>query len=89
MYRDRRHVNLLLFCFKRNSLFPLSIAILFLTFCPQLSQPIKINAGQYNQNNENPDRTVAELGPRDIQPTTILSSSASTPSSTFDFNELT
>lgn len=70
MYKHRRNANFHLSFFVRERFWPLfipSIAVLFLTFCPQISQSIEIN------NNENPDRTVAKLGPRDIQITTTLS----------------
>lgn len=68
MYKHRRNANCHLSFFVRERFWPLfipSIAIFFLTFCPQITQSIQIN------NNENPDRTVAKLAPRDIQiPTT-------------------
>ena len=70
MYKYRRNANFHLFFFIRQQFWPLfipSIAILFLTFCPQVSQSIRIN------NNENPERTVAKRGPRDLQVTTTLS----------------
>jgi hypothetical protein len=96
MYKNRRNANFHLFFFVRQQYWPLlipSIAILFLTFCPQISQSILINNNDYNQQNENSDRTVAKLSPREIQTTTTLSplplslpaGSPSTPSeSTFD-----
>jgi hypothetical protein len=70
MYKYHRNANYHLFFFVRQQFWPLfipSIAILFLTFCPQISQSILIN------NKENPDRTVAKLSPREIQLTTTLS----------------
>jgi hypothetical protein len=89
MYKYRRNVNFHLLFFIRQPFWPLfipSIAILFLTFCPQISQSVRIN------NNENPDRTIAKFGPRDIQITTTLSPlplSIPVASSTLDFEDLT
>ena len=76
MYKQHRNVNIHLCFFTRHRFWPLllpSIAILFLTFCPQLSQSIEINTNNSNQQNDNPDRTVAKLSPREIQVTTTLS----------------
>lgn len=73
MYKHHRNANFHLSFFLRQRYWPFiipSIAILFLTYCPQLSQSIQINN---NQQNENLDRTVAKLSPRDIQLTTTLS----------------
>lgn len=84
MYKQRRNANFHLSFFVRARFWPLfipSITIFFLTFCPQISQSIQIN------NNENPDRTVAKLAPRDIQITTPLSPSPlSIPSATSNSN---
>jgi hypothetical protein len=89
MYKYRRNANFHLSFFIRRQFWPLfipSIAILFLTFCPQITQSIRIN------NNENPDRIVAKLGPRDIQGTTTLSPlplSIPVASSNLNFEDLT
>ncbi|CAF3874202.1 unnamed protein product [Rotaria sordida] len=94
MHKHHRNVNFHLFSFVRYQFWPLlipSIAVLFLTFCPQISQSIEVNINDYNQQIENPDRTVAKLAPREIQLTTTLSppSSLSVPStsSTSNFDE--
>jgi hypothetical protein len=76
MYKHYSNANFHLFFFIQHRFWPLlvpSIAILFLTFCPQISQSIQININDYNQQSENPDRTVAKLSPREIQLTTTLS----------------
>ncbi|CAF0773253.1 unnamed protein product [Rotaria sp. Silwood1] len=93
MSKHRRNANFHLLFFVRNQFWSLlipSIAILFLTFCPQLSQSIEVNIKDYNQKNENPDRTVAKLGPREIQLTTTLTPSllsVPTASSTSKFDD--
>ncbi|CAF0800863.1 unnamed protein product [Adineta steineri] len=76
MYRYRRNVRVHLSFFIRQQFWPIfipSIAILFLTYCPQLSQSIQINTSDYNQHIENSDRTVAKRGSRDIILTTTVS----------------
>lgn len=95
MYKHHRNANFHLSFFLRQQYWPFlipSIVILVLTFCPQLSQSIKINNNDYNQQRENPDRTVAKLSPRDIQLSSPLplsipfsSSTLSTTSSADDF----
>jgi hypothetical protein len=77
MYKNHRNANYHLSFFIRQQYWPLllpSIAILFLIFCPQISQSIRINNNDYNQQSENSDRTVAKVGPREIQLTTTFSS---------------
>jgi len=76
MYKNHRNANYHLSFFIRQQYWPLllpSIAILFLIFCPQISQSIRINNNDYNQQSENSDRTVAKVGPREIQLTTTFS----------------
>jgi hypothetical protein len=82
MYKHRGNANIRGFShtcfFIRHQYWPLlipSIAVLFLTFCPQISQSLQINTNYFNQQNENPDRTVAKLGPRELQQSTTLSPS--------------
>jgi hypothetical protein len=98
MYKYHRNANFHLLFFVRQQFWPLlipSIIILFLTFCPQISQSISNNNNDYNQQSENPDRTVAKLGSREIQLKTTLSpvplpiplGSSSTPS-TSPFDDL-
>lgn len=70
MSKHHRHASFHLKFFVRQQFWPLlipSIAILFLTFCPQISQSIQVNTNDHNRPNENPDRTVAKRGPREIQ----------------------
>jgi hypothetical protein len=91
MYKHR-NANIHLSFFVRHQFWPLlvpSITILFLTFCPQISQSIQININNSNQQSENPDRTVAKLSPREIQlnsplPISILPVSSTPSTSTFD-----
>ncbi|CAF4235552.1 unnamed protein product [Rotaria sp. Silwood2] len=93
MPKHYRNANFHLFFFVRNQFWPLvipSIAIIFLTFCPQISQSIENKIKDYNKKNENPDRTVAKRDPREIQLTTTLSpSTLSVPAapSTSNFDE--
>ncbi|CAF0993205.1 unnamed protein product [Adineta ricciae] len=77
MYKHQRNANFHLSFFIRQHLWPIiipSIAILFLTFCPQISQSIQINTNDYNQQAQNPDRTVAKLGAREVQLKSTVSS---------------
>mgnify|MGYP006897349118 CR=1 FL=1 len=84
MSKYHRNANLSQASFLRSlwwPLFTLSVAILFLIYCPRLSQSNQINVNQHNdQYSENPDRTIAKLGPREIQLTTAESASLPTPS---------
>jgi hypothetical protein len=77
MYKHHRNANIHLSFFIRHRFWPLlvpSITILFLTFCPQISQSIQINTNEHNQQIKNPDRTIAKLGSREIQLKTTQSS---------------
>ncbi|UJR37195.1 hypothetical protein I4U23_029903 [Adineta vaga] len=76
MYRHLRNANFHLSFFIRQHFWPLlipSIAILFLAFCPQISQSIQINTNDHNRHTANPDRTVVKRGPREIQLKSTLS----------------
>ena len=77
MYKHRRNANS--FFFVRYQFWPFlipSIGVLFLLFCPQLSHSLQISADEYNQLNENTDRTIAQLGPRELQQATTLPSAS-------------
>lgn len=70
MYKHHRNASFRSSFFVRQQFWPLlvpSIAILFLIYCPHLCQSIQINPNDGNQPNENPDRTVAKRGPREVQ----------------------
>jgi hypothetical protein len=88
MYKYHRNANIHLSFFVRNKFWPLlvpSITILFLTFCPQISQSIQINVNNSNQQSENPDRTVAILSSHDLQlPISILPASSAPSTSGLD-----
>jgi len=61
MYNYHRNVNIHLSFFVRHQLIFWPLAFLFLVCCPRITRSIQ---------NPNPDRTVAKLGPRQIQLTT-------------------
>ncbi|CAM4747978.1 unnamed protein product [Rotaria magnacalcarata] len=90
MHKYYKNANFHLFFFVRNRFWPLlipSIAILFLTFCPQVSQSIEIDAKQQNEKFE---RTLAVRGSRDVQVTTTTLSpqTFSIPPGPSSFDEL-
>lgn len=76
MHKYCRNANFHLFSFIRYGHWPFYIPLIviaFLIFCPQLTQSLKTNEKDSNQINENPDRTVAKLGSRELQLTTTSS----------------
>ena len=82
MYKHPSNAHLHLFShtcfFIRDRWWPLllpSLAVVFLVFCPQASYSLQINVNDYQQANANPDRTIAKLGPRDLQEVTTSSPS--------------
>jgi len=69
MYNYHRNVNIHLSFFVRHQLIFWPLAFLFLVCCPRITRSIQ---------NPNPDRTVAKLGPRQIQLTTSTTESVTT-----------
>ena len=91
MYKHPRNAHLHLFShtcfFLRDRWWPVllpSLAVVFLFFCPQASHSLQIGANDYQQANANPDRTIAKLGPRDLQEITTSPPSILSADSEFD-----